>query len=185
MKTIKFLLFFLALILSVASCSKDDDPAPEPVNEEEIITTLQVTLMNNDLSSIVNLTMTDLDGDGPNAPVVTVEGNLISGTSYDGVVKILNETEFPAEDITLEVEEEDLEHQIFFTVGGGLDVTTSYSNFDSAGNDLGTEFKLDAGSVSNGTLTVTLIHEPTKPNTGLASAGGETDVEATFSITIE
>jgi hypothetical protein len=129
--------------------------------------------------------MTDLDGDGPNAPVVTVEGNLISGTSYDGVVKILNETEFPAEDITLEVEEEDLEHQIFFTVGGGLDVTTSYSNFDSAGNNLGTEFKLDAGSVSNGTLTVTLIHEPTKPNTGLASAGGESDVEATFSITIE
>ena len=185
MKTIKFLPFFSALILSVASCSKDDDPALEPVNEEEIITTLQVTLMNNDLSSIVNLTMTDLDGDGPNAPVVTVEGNLISGTSYDGVVKILNETEFPAEDITLEVEEEDLEHQIFFTVGGGLDVTTSYSNFDSAGNNLGTEFKLDAGSVSNGTLTVTLIHEPTKPNTGLASAGGETDVEATFSITIE
>jgi hypothetical protein len=185
MKTNKFLPLILIFILSTSSCSKDDESTPEPVNEEELITTLEVTLMNNDLSSIVKLTMKDLDGDGPNAPVITVSGNLISGTSYDGVVKVLNESEFPPEDITLEVEEEDLEHQFFFTVGGGLDVTTSYSNFDSAGNNLGTELKLEAGSVSNGTLTVTLRHEPAKPNTGLADAGGETDIEATFNVSIE
>jgi len=144
---------------------------------------MEVTLTSG--ASVIILKTQDLDGDGPNAPVVTVSGNLAAGTTYDGVMKFLNELESPAENITEEVEEEDLEHQVFFTVGSGLDVTTEYSNFDSAGNNLGTQFKLTAGSASSGNLTFSLVHEPTKPNTGLASAGGETDIDATFSITIE
>jgi hypothetical protein len=39
--------------------------------------------------------------------------------------------------------------------------------------------------VSSGTLTVTLRHEPTKPNTGLGDAGGETDIAATFNVTVQ
>ena len=183
MKINKFLPVFLVLAFTVASCSKDDDPAPEAVNEEEVITTMEVTLTSG--ASVITLKTQDLDGDGPNAPVVTVSGNLAAGTTYDGVMKFLNELESPAEDITEEVEEEDLDHQVFFTVGSGLDVTTEYSNNDSAGNPLGTQFKLIAGSASSGNLTFTLVHEPTKPNTGLASAGGSTDIETTFSITIE
>ena len=144
---------------------------------------MEVTLTSG--ASVIILKTQDLDGDGPNAPVVTVSGNLAAGTTYDGVMRFLNELESPAENITEEVEEEDLEHQVFFTVGSGLDVTTEYSNFDSAGNNLGTQFKLTAGSASSGNLTFSLVHEPTKPNTGLASAGGETDIDATFSITIE
>ena len=183
MKINKFLPILLMLLVTVASCSKDDDPLPEVVNEEEVITTMEVTLTSG--ASVIILKTQDLDGDGPNAPVVTVSGNLAAGTTYDGVMKFLNELESPAENITEEVEEEDLEHQVFFTVGSGLDVTTEYSNFDSAGNNLGTQFKLTAGSASSGNLTFSLVHEPTKPNTGLASAGGETDIDATFSITIE
>jgi hypothetical protein len=30
-----------------------------------------------------------------------------------------------------------------------------------------------------------LRHEPTKPNEGLSDAGGETDIEATFSVIIQ
>ena len=183
MKINKFLPMLLLLLVTAASCSKDDDPLPEAVNEEEVITTMEITLTSG--ASVIILKTQDLDGDGPNAPVVTVSGNLAAGTTYDGVMKFLNELESPAENITEEVEEEDLDHQVFFTVGSGLDVTTEYSNNDSAGNPLGTQFKLTAGSASSGNLTFTLIHEPTKPNTGLASAGGETDIDATFSITIE
>ena len=53
------------------------------------------------------------------------------------------------------------------------------------GNPLGTEFSLDAGDASTGTLTFTLRHEPKKPNDGLADAGGETDISATFPVEIE
>ena len=56
---------------------------------------------------------------------------------------------------------------------------------DSNGYFLGTEFELTANTASSGSLTFTLRHEPTKPNQGLSSAGGETDTEATFAITVE
>ena len=36
-----------------------------------------------------------------------------------------------------------------------------------------------------GSLTVTLRHEPVKPNDGLDSAGGETDIATSFDVTIE
>ena len=91
----------------------------------------------------------------------------------------------PPEIITEEVEEENLDHQFFYTLGGGLDVTTAYSNFDDNGNPLGTEFTLTAGTASSGTLTFTLRHETTKQNTGLGDAGGETDIAATFNVAVQ
>lgn len=182
MKKAKFLSIVLFLSLLFTACSDDDTPII--VNEEEVITTLTVTLSPPTGTPVV-LQTRDLDGDGPNAPVITVSGNLTAGTTYTGAIVLLNETEDPAENITEEVEEEDDEHQFFYTVGTGLDVTTTYSNFDGDGNPLGTEFTLTTGAASSGTLTFTLRHEPTKPNTGLNDAGGETDITAPFDITVE
>lgn len=185
MKNVKFLSLLLAAGLTLTSCSDDDDNTPEEVNEEEVITTLTATLTPVGGGDAITIQTRDLDGDGPNAPVVTVSGNMTAGATYDGVLVLLNETESPAEDITLEVEEEDDEHQFFFTIGGNLDASTEYTSFDGNGNPLGIEFSLTAGAASMGTLTFTLRHEPTKPNNGLADAGGETDIEATFNVTIE
>lgn len=184
MRNFKSLSIVLFTVLLFTACS-DDDNAPVPVNEEEIITTLTVTLAPNGSGDAITLQTRDLDGDGPNAPVVEVSGNLAAGATYSGSIILLNETETPAENITEEVEEEDDEHQLFYTIGGGLDVTTEYANFDGNGNPLGTEFTLTAGAASSGTLTFTLRHEPTKPNTGLGDAGGETDIETTFSVSVE
>lgn len=184
MKKVKFLSILLLTTILFAACSSDDD-TPEQVNEEEVITTMTVTLIPNSGGTSITLQTRDLDGDGPNAPEVTVSGNLIAGTTYNGAIVLLNETVSPSENITEEVEEEDEDHQFFYTTGGGIDVTTTYSNFDGDGNPLGTEFTLTAVSASSGTLTFTLRHLPTKPNTGLEDAGGETDVAATFSVTVE
>lgn len=185
MRKLNFLATVLFTTLLFVSCSKDDDSTPEPVNEEEVITTLTATLVPAGQGTTITLKSQDLDGDGPNAPVVTVSGNLSAGVIYNGNIELLNEMESPAEDITAEVEEEDLDHQFFYTIGGGLDVTTSYENNDSEGNPLGTEFTLVAGAASSGALTFTLRHEPTKPNTGLDDAGGETDITVTFNLTVE
>ena len=184
MKTLKLLtaIFFLSTLL--ISCNDDDDDII-PVNEEEVITTMTVTLAPVAGGTNITLQTRDLDGDGPTPPVITVSGNLIKNASYNGSIVLLNETEDPAENITEEVEEEAEEHQFFYTIGGALDATTTYENFDGDGNPLGTEFSLDAGDASTGTLTFTLRHEPKKPNDGLADAGGETDITATFNVTIE
>jgi hypothetical protein len=186
MKFLKYAL--LASTLIFASCSDDDDNTPDPVNEEEVITTLIVSLeMINGQSGSDTVVMQyqDLDGDGPDAATVTVSGSLNANTVYDGSIVLLNETEMPAENITVEVEEEDDEHQFFYTVGSGLDVATEYANFDGDGNPLGTMFVLNVGSASSGGLTFTLRHEPNKPNTGLENAGGSTDIEVTFDVSVE
>jgi hypothetical protein len=184
MKKVKFLATAIFVTVLFVSCSNDDD-TPVPVNEEEVITTLTVTLTPNGIGTAITLQTRDLDGDGPNAPVITVSGDLTAGVLYNGSIVLLNETESPAEDITEEVQEEAEEHQFFYTTGGEIDLTTDYSDFDGDGNPLGTQFALTAGAASSGTLTFTLRHDLTKPNTGLGDAGGETDIAATFNVTVQ
>jgi len=145
---------------------------------------MNVTLTAADLTEIT-LQSKDLDGDGPNAPEISVSGSLAANTAYVGSIELLNETETPAEDITAEVKEEDKEHQFFFAVSGALD-TFKYADEDGDGNPVGLGFTLSTGDAGSGTLQITLRHEPKKPNDGtLADAGGETDIAQSFTVTVE
>ena len=180
MKKQILLLPILMLVFMFTSCTDDSDP----VNEEEVITTMTVTLTPDTGGTDVVLQTRDLDGEGGEDPTVTVTGGpLTSGETYSGSIVLLNEID--AENITEEIEQEKEEHQFFFVIGSGLDVTTSYDDQDGNGNPVGLSFTLTAGSASGGDFTVTLRHEPNKPNTGINDAGGETDIEETFVITIQ
>ena len=183
MKTIQFLSLFALSGLVLTSCSDDD---PEPVNEEEVITTMTINLVPQGGGTAVQLQSRDLDGDGPEPPVITVSGNFSARTVYNGSIVLLNETETPPENITVEVEEEADEHQFFYTIGASLSAQTEYSNVDGNGNPLGTQFTFSAGDESTGQITFTLRHDLKKPNDGaLADAGGETDIAQTFDVAIE
>lgn len=189
MKKQFFIYTILILSLVFTGCS-DNDPEPEPVNEEEVITTMTIRLTPSGGGSEIILKTVDMDGDGDGEAVVTVSGPLSAGTTYDGIIELLNETETPAEDITEEVEEEADEHQFFYTIGTGLDVTTTYDDEDGDGNPIGVEFTLTANTASSGDLTFTLRHEPNKSADGVAdgditNAGGETDITETFPIVVE
>lgn len=178
------LLAIMAIFLFI-SCSDDVDEAAQ-THEQEVFTTMTITLVPSDGSSNIILQTEDLDGDGPNAPAVTVSGNLKASNTYTGSIRWYNKTETPAEELTAEIVEEKDEHQIFYTVGSGLMMTVSDLSKDSKGNTFGHTFSLKNLSAGTGTLTVTLIHEPTKPNDGkLAGAGGATDIAASFLIVIE
>jgi len=183
MKTMKNISFYALLSIAMIGCS-DDDTAPEVINDEELITTVILTLTQESGDQVV-LTTVDLDGDGPDEPVTTVVGNFAENTQYQGAVRFLNETETPAEEITEEVLEEADEHQVFYTTTDGLNIETQYEDEDSQGNPLGLQITLTTGAASQGSLTVTLRHEPVKPNDGLDSAGGETDIATSFDVTIE
>jgi len=103
----------------------------------------------------------------------------------DGAIELLNETESPSENVTLEVAEEDEEHQFFFDIEGAL-MNVDYADEDGNGNPLGINFTLTTGDAGNGSMLITLKHEPKKPNDGtLADAGGETDIAQRFSVTVE
>lgn len=183
MKTMKNISFYALLSIAMIGCS-DDDSAPEVINDEELITTVILTLTPDSGDQVV-LTTVDLDGDGPDEPVTTVVGNFSENTIYDGTVAFLDESGEEVEDITQEVIEEADEHQVFYTISEGLNIQTNYEDQDSQGNPLGVQITLSTGAASEGSLTVTLRHEPVKPNDGLESAGGETDIATSFDVTIE
>ena len=173
----------LSLMASVMTSCSSDDNNPDAVDEEEVITTIKVAL-SSEGGDTASLQSQDLDGDGPNPPVITVD-NLMANSTYTGTIELLNETETPAEDITAEVNEEADEHQFFFDVVGSIS-SISYGDTDEDGNPLGLSFTLMTGDAGQGTLQITLRHEPKKPNDGtLADAGGETDIAQTFTVTVE
>ena len=176
----------LATSFFLTSCGDDEDPDIE--NEQEVITTLSYTLTPDGGGTAVVLNFTDLDGDGGNAPVIT-GGTLAANTTYTGSMELLNETEDPAEDVTVEIAEEDDEHQFFFsTTVAGLSV--GYTDQDDDGNPIGLASSLTTGAAGTGNLTVILRHEPNKDGAGvsdgdIAEAGGETDIEVTFPIDVQ
>lgn len=185
MKNLKLLALFLTTSLVVTSCSNDDNAA---VNEEELITTVSVTLQGG--GQTIVLTSKDLDGEGPNAPVFTTTGgDLVAGRTYTGSTTFLNEAKSPAEDITAEVEEEGADHQVFYQLASSLG-TITYTDNDENSKPIGLSFSLvTAASAATGNLSVTLKHLPNKSASGVSTgditnAGGSTDVLVVFPITV-
>ena len=189
MKKINSILVLSVLsIVFFSSCKKDDPKEPVIPNEEEVITTLNLTLTPVGGGTPVEFKFKDLDGDGGNPPVISV-GKLDTNTQYTGSIALYNELESPADTITLEVEEEADEHQFFFqSTANGL--TVAYDDADDNGKPLGLATTLTTQGASTGTLTITLRHEPIKDAAGVSmgditNAGGETDIEVTFDVGIE
>ena len=164
------------------SC-EDEVNDPSIPNEEEVITTLTYTLTA--AGSVHSFTFQDMDGDGGNAPMITVD-TISSGVSYNGSLSLLNETESPADNITTEIFEEAEEHQFFFQSSDPA-LSVSYSDTDANQQPLGLLSELSASDPGDYSLTITLRHEPDKSAAGVSdgditNAGGETDIEVTFQI---
>lgn len=186
LKTIKKISLMVLCGVSLMACSSDDD-IPEVINQEELITTVKITLVPENNGENVELSYQDLDGDGSNEAVIETEA-LQANTVYAGTIQLLNETVDPIEDITLEVAEEGDEHQFFYSNEANL--TVSYTDEDANGNPIGITFLLETSTAKNGSLTVVLRHEPNKNAPGVSdgnieNAGGETDIHASFPITVE
>ncbi|MAZ29507.1 MAG: type 1 periplasmic binding fold superfamily protein [Cytophagaceae bacterium] len=195
MKIYKYSILFSILALSLASCSYDTSDFPKVINEEEVITTMEVELAPQGGGDTVMWVSRDLDGDGPQEPQITISGPLRANTTYTGSLELLNETEDPAESINEEIMEEADEHQFFFQVAG-LDITTAYADSEadyvSGGGTfpVGLAFVLTTGAASSGNYTITLRHEPAKDAAGVAdgditNAAGETDFAQSFPVSIE
>ena len=184
LRTMKAIKLIPLSILSIAlfSCEPNDPVDP---NEEELITTFNVDLEANGFTYTLNYT--DLDGDGGNAPILTID-SLSANTTYSGSITLFNESETPTEEITPEVFDEANDHQFFFSSSGSSAFV--YNDQDGNGNPLGLSFEVTTGNAANETFTFVLRHEPDKSAAGVSSgditnAGGETDIEVSFDVIIE
>lgn len=167
---------------------EDDDHGP---GEEELITTLSITLTPSGGGTPITVRFRDLDGEGGDAPVVDVL-TVTAGTDYNGMVQVLNETETPPENITEEVEEEAEAHQFFFeTLGGFSAATVEYADKESdygtntgADHPVGIAFNLSVpDNARDGQLRVILSHFDEAPKDGV-SRSDETDIDVTFNVLV-
>lgn len=185
MKSLLYLFLFGIVLLTFTACDDDD---PDPENPEELITTLILTFSPADGGDDVVQTFRDLDGDGGGDPEFTTNP-LDADTEYTLTVRALDESGDEAEEITEEIEEEADEHQFFFDISG-LNLSIVYADEDGDGNPVGLTNDASAAGQSTGSLKVTLRHEPAKDAEGvsdgdISNAGGETDVEVTFNLSIQ
>lgn len=188
-------LFVGLVAASLTACKKDKEetptptPTPTPVNEEELITTLILTFTDGATpANVYELRFTDEDGDGGNAPVITGD-TLPAGTALQLALRVLDESGSTPEEITEEIQAEDEEHQFFFQVTDA-NLQIAYADADADGLPIGLSNTAITGAASNGSLRVTLIHEPLKSAAGVSlgqieNAGGETDIEVTLPVVIQ
>ena len=190
MKTLKTIAFVFSLATIFTSCSNDSDATP--VNEEELITTITAVFTPEGGGTAITLESKDLDGEGPDAPAITISSPFAQNTTYNGVVTFENESVNPAEDITEEILAEAEDHQIFYQKTGtlnGFSYSTNADNFDANGKPVGLQTVFTTTTAATGTLKIILIHLPNKSAAGVSdgditNAGGGTDAEAIFNITV-
>lgn len=181
----------MATVVTLSSCSNDDNN-DAPVNEEELITTVTAIYTPVGGGTAVTLQYKDLDGEGANAPVITVSGNFEKSKTYNGVLTFKNELTNPVEDITLEIIEEGVDHQVFYQTTGTVNAFsygTATSNLDVNGLPVGLQSVFTTTDTASGTLTITLRHQPVKTASNVASgditnASGNTDAEVSFPISV-
>lgn len=180
------LLSFLSSLFLFTACGDDDTVIPQ---DEELITTVAITLSPTNSGADIFVTYVDLDGDGGQPPLIETM-NLAPNTTYQVSVNLINQAANPAEEITEEILAEAEAHQLFYEITTGLALTITYQDQDAAGNPLGLLTNFTTAEESTGNLTITLRHEPNKGAAGvadgqIANAGGETDIEVVFPVEIQ
>jgi hypothetical protein len=185
---IRIALFTALSATALSSCKKDKD-APVP-DEQEVITTVKLNVSNSSgfSRSFVYKIENGFNNTTPGSVQIdTVK--LPAGQVYDATLVVLNEKADPAEDITAEIKEKNLEHLFVFasqpaTGAGSLSVTDG--DKDDDGKPLNLHFKLNTGTAGNGRFTVQLMHQPVnKSGTTPETAGGETDLKAVYPVVIQ
>ena len=168
-------------IIATVSCNKDDDPTG---NEEELITTLRLTMRETGSATTKVFEFKDTDGPGGNPPVKFDNIVLNASKTHTCTIEVLNESVSPAEDITSEIIAEADDHQFYFEPAvAKIDVVNL--NTDSKGLPLGVSSTWNTGTVGNGTIKITLKHKPGIKAAGDAVTKGETDIEVIFNAQIQ
>lgn len=204
--TVKTLsLLIMATMLSATSCRKKDPvPEPEPTNDEEVITTMNLNFTDSATNATVLFGFEDRDGDGGNSgiyfgpnqsdSVIVLDAN----KTYNMEIVLLDKTKNPATNISDEVNQEGKDHMFFFN---SINPTGSPYNVILAGSNISLTYTdLDAGSPQRGiglktrirtyastggnkfSFTVTLKHQLDSKNGTITP--GETDIFIPFKIKV-
>ncbi|MDX2018898.1 MAG: hypothetical protein SF187_01560 [Deltaproteobacteria bacterium] len=195
-------LVWFCVVAIVPGCGGDE---VGNINEPEVITTITLTATPTGGGASIVAGVDDPDGDGGNPPIVTPL--VLSPGTYDMTINLQSKLSTPPADITQEVRDEGITHQLFFTgpaVNGpasaqpAAPLGQAYADADSNGLPVGLANKITA-SAGAGLLTITLRHMPavngvavktaalaeTVRTMGFSGIGGSTDLQVNLPVTVQ
>jgi hypothetical protein len=181
----------IALIATMFASCKKDDPVVDPVvTEEELITTMKLTVSDTSGGTWSFIYKVENGFGSSSQGTVQIDTiKLAPAKVYTYSIEVLNESENPVENITEEVLEEKDEH-LFLIISnpasGAGSLASSEGSKDNQNLPFNQTGKFTAGAAGTGTLTISLLHEPTNKNgTTTAATGGSTDAEAVFPVMLQ
>ena len=180
------LMFLSVSALMFTSCKKDNEGE---ANEEEVITTMQLTFVPLGGGNTVTFKFEDADGDGGMQPTKD-QIVLATNKSYNVTLQLLNKTVNPVSDITAEVAAEAQAHRFYYQPSTGSNITVSALNNDAAGVPLGITSSWTTTAAATGTMKITLRHYPGNPPNKAAadpvnSPKSSTDIEVDFNTIVQ
>jgi hypothetical protein len=169
------------LIVLFSSCLKEN---LEEENEEEVITTLQLTFDPDGVGNNIIYKFDDPDGPGG---ILPTQDSIILDTNktYTVTLQLLNKTLNPPEDITEEVAAEPEAHRFYYIAGAGSNIAVANLDTDPDGIPLGISSTWTTSGAATGTMKVVLRHYPGNPpdkamSDPVNSPKSSTDVEIDF-----
>ena len=169
-----------------SSCSKDEKNVQAPVPDNEVITTVQLKVTNTadatDTATAKWVKLNPADTALPDLTHATLA--LKANATYNVQVKFLDESQTPAEDITLEVQDRANYHLVCFTPATALNLSVVATDHDThtPALPIGLADLLTTTTASTGNLNVMLHHQPTL-KTGDCSLGS-IDADVNFTVRI-
>ncbi|MGB0917806.1 MAG: hypothetical protein ACPGU4_09460 [Flavobacteriales bacterium] len=137
-----------------------------------------------------------LDNDGPGGlEPITNSGTLKPETQYTARLILTNQnaaSAFKTDHIIDSTTVAGLpeKHQVFYAALDGLDLVTSYADYDANGNSIGFLNTFKTGTNSEGRIRITILHDPNKLGTNvfagdMTNAAGKIDLQATLNVSIQ
>ena len=172
----------LSISVLMSACKKDDhDHDDHNHDEEELITKVKLKFYQQGAFR-EDYVWDDPDGDGGNPPAIdTIK--LSASTIYDSVqVEFSNANE----DITEEVRQENLDHEVFYTKSKNLPLVIFTTDADDKDQPLGlTSIWTTTVTKASGDVRITLKHKPGIKGNNDPVTKGETDIEVEFPVKVE
>jgi hypothetical protein len=196
-KNIHLKTLLIAVLAFLTSCEKDD--TPDPINENEVFTKVELIVTNQSDNSSTTYTFEvdhdhdhsednhDDDADDDHGDHMEVE--LSSNSTYTFELRFWNESDpNNIENMTSDIIEEADEHQVFYELTDDSITITAAADDTKDSNNNPVHIKTIWETTTAGVVDVEafLIHEPTsKTGTVRADFGGATDVEIDFEAHVE
>ncbi len=159
------------------------------LNDEEIITDVTLTFVNQQTNDTTSFNYQDADGPGGLVP--TQDSILLkANTNYKVWLKLYNKTLTPVSDISEEIDEEADAHRFYYTASANTGLTITTTDVDGNGVPLGLKANFVTGNIGSGNLRVILRHYPgLPPDKAVAdlenSPKSTTDADVSFGLRVQ